>query len=130
MRRTRLLLAACTSALAMSLSAPLGASASPGASVEPSDRDAARALLEDILKIRTAKGYGQTPAQAELLAERLRAAGFTDDQIDIPTTMIDGEEVRRGGGSFDTLKTFKAYGTRTIRIELKSKEAPRTTANR
>ena len=66
----------------MSLSAPLGASASPGASVEPSDRDAARALLEDILKIRTAKGYGQTPAQAELLAERLRAAGFTDDQID------------------------------------------------
>ena len=51
MRRTRLLLAACTSALAMSLSAPLGASASPGASVEPSDRDAARALLEDILKI-------------------------------------------------------------------------------
>lgn len=93
MRRTRLLLAACTSALAMSLSAPLVASASPGASVEPSDRDAARALLEDILKIRTAKGYGQTPAQAELLAERLRAAGFTDDQIDIPTTMIGGEEV-------------------------------------
>lgn len=93
MRRTNLFLAACTSALMIGLSVPTAAMASPATEVEQDDRQSARVLLEDILKLRTAKGYGQTKAQAELLADRLRAAGFTDDQIDIPTMTIDGEEV-------------------------------------
>lgn len=93
MRRTNLFLAACTSALMVGMSVPNAAMASPAVEIEQDDRQSARDLLEDILKLRTAKGYGQTKAQAELLADRLRAAGFTDDQIDIPTMTIDGEEV-------------------------------------
>ena len=93
MPRTPLIRAACTSAVAIGLSLATPGNASPAADVDQADRQAARELLEDILKIRTAKGYGQTRAQAELLADRLRAAGFTEDQIDIPTMTIEGEEV-------------------------------------
>lgn len=93
MPRKDLLLTACTSVLALGLTLPMAATASPAANVDQADREAARDLLEDILEIRTAKGYGQTKAQAELLADKLLAAGFTEDQIDIPTMTIDGEEV-------------------------------------
>ena len=54
MRRTNLFLAACTSALTIGLSVPTAAMASPAAEIEQDDRQSARALLEDILKLRTA----------------------------------------------------------------------------
>ena len=93
MRHKNLLLAACASAISLGLALPPVADASPTTEIEQSDRTKARELLHEILRIRTAKGYGQTEKQSNLLADRLRAAGFGDDQIDIPTTTIDGETV-------------------------------------
>ncbi len=57
------------------------------------DRPLVREVLEEIMRIRTAKGYGQTQIMAEALAARLRQAGFADEDIDIPMIDIDGEPV-------------------------------------
>jgi len=57
------------------------------------DKALAREVLEEIISIRTAKGHGQTPAMAKALADRMLDAGFSSEDIDIPTTQIDGEKV-------------------------------------
>ncbi|MEE2877720.1 MAG: M20/M25/M40 family metallo-hydrolase [Pseudomonadota bacterium] len=97
MRRNFILSALCATSLLSSAALPLTACAAPESgteiAIEQSDRALARDILEEILKLRTAKGFGQTEAQANALADRLLAAGFTEDQIDIPTTTIDGETV-------------------------------------
>ena len=43
----------------------------------------ARTLLRELVAIRSAKGQGQVPRLAELLAERFRRAGFAEDDIRI-----------------------------------------------
>jgi len=91
--KIKLALIVCASTLALSLASPPEASASPEVTLESADLTLARSILEDILRIRTAKGFGQTENQAQLLADRLTAAGFTKDSIDIPTMQIDGETV-------------------------------------
>jgi acetylornithine deacetylase/succinyl-diaminopimelate desuccinylase-like protein len=59
------------------------------------DRQAARALLEKIAAIRTAKGQGQVPVLIDVLAARLKAAGFTD--ADIARTPVKvGDETTSG----------------------------------
>lgn len=56
------------------------------------DRADARALLEQIVAIPTAKGRAGVPLLVDVLAARLTAAGFTDqDIIRVPIT-IDGEQ--------------------------------------
>ncbi len=91
--KTKFALAACISTLALSCVAPLAANAAPENVLDSSDLTLARSVLDEILRIKTAKGFGQTGIQAELLADRLRAAGFSDENIDIPTMEIDGETV-------------------------------------
>lgn len=55
------------------------------------DRADARALLEEIVAIPTAKGRGNVPRLIDVLAARLKGAGFSDaDIIRVPVT-IDGE---------------------------------------
>ena len=74
-------------ALAMSLSTQALAAAPTDA-----DRAAARALLERLVTFRTAKGHGQVPAMVDVIAARLKEAGFTDaDMIRTPLEM-DGEK--------------------------------------
>lgn len=79
--------------------------AGPAPIASESDRAEARAILEEIIAIRTAKGQGETPRMAQALAVRLKAAGFDESDIDIPTLDIDGETAAglvvryRGDGS-------------------------------
>ena len=55
---------------------------------------AARTLLRELVAIRSAKGHGQVPKVAELLAERFRRAGFAEDDIRIlRTNRDDGEPI-------------------------------------
>ncbi|WP_293977081.1 M20/M25/M40 family metallo-hydrolase [Sphingomonas sp.] len=56
------------------------------------DQPPARALLDQLISYRTAKGQGQVPAMAEMLVARLRAAGFADeDLVRVPVT-VEGEK--------------------------------------
>jgi carboxypeptidase PM20D1 len=82
----RTLLFPLTLALSLSFS-----SLSTYAAITDADRALAREIIEDAIRFRTAKGYGQVPAMAQMLASRLKAAGFTDDDIDMPAVEIDGE---------------------------------------
>jgi carboxypeptidase PM20D1 len=68
--------------------------ASPGAaqSVTDADKAMAREIIEQMVKFRTAKGYGQVPAMAEALATRFRAAGFAAEDIQMIPAEIDGEK--------------------------------------
>lgn len=70
----------------------LGCAVSPAAAQTTSaDGDGARALLETLISYRTAKGQGQVPAMASVLAERLKAAGFSADDIVHVPVVIDKE---------------------------------------
>jgi len=71
---------------------PAGCAADAPSPSQP-DADLAVDILKEIVALRTAKGYGQTPAMAEALAARLKSAGFSDDDIDMPSMEIDGEQV-------------------------------------
>ena len=54
-----------------------------GAAAPASVRADARAILEQIISIRTSEGFGQVPVMAQYLADRFRAAGFPEDDIHI-----------------------------------------------
>ena len=56
----------------------------------------ARALLGELVAIRSAKGHGQVPAVAALLAERFRQAGFADEDIRVLESRTDDGEPRVG----------------------------------
>ena len=90
---TRLAAAACMSTIAWGMAAPVVHADTAEVEIESSDFTLARSILEDILKLRTVKGFAQTKPQAELLADRLLAGGFREEDIDIPALQIDGETV-------------------------------------
>lgn len=90
---TRLAAAACMSTIALGMPAPVARADKVGAGLDSADLTLSRSILEDILRLRTVKGYGQTQPQAELLADRLIAGGFSENDIDIPIMQIDGETV-------------------------------------
>ena len=90
---SRLASVACIAALSIGMTASLPASADETVTLDSGDITLARSVLEDILRIRTAKGNGLTETQARLLADKLKAAGFSEENIDIPTLDIDGETV-------------------------------------
>jgi acetylornithine deacetylase/succinyl-diaminopimelate desuccinylase-like protein len=77
------------------LAPPVAAPAAPPARAwhaTDADRADARALLERIVAIPTAKGRAGVPRLVDVLAARLAAAGFADqDIIRVPIT-IDGEQ--------------------------------------
>jgi carboxypeptidase PM20D1 len=56
------------------------------------DRAAARALLEELVSYRTAKGYGEVPAMIDAIEGKLKAAGFQSNDIIRLPKVIDGEE--------------------------------------
>lgn len=60
--------------------------------VTDADRAMARALLEEAIRVPTAKGGGQVPVLAEKFAAHLRQAGFRDEDIQIVPVEIDGEK--------------------------------------
>lgn len=98
MKTTLLAAALAGAAFAPALAAP----------VTDADRALADEILEEVVSYRTAKGYGEVPAMVDALAERLKAAGFSeDDIIRVPKT-IDGEEttglIVRYRGSDDSKK--------------------------
>lgn len=69
-----------------------GAAAAKPAAVTEADRQMARAILDELVAIPTAKGRGQVPVLAEALAKRFRAAGFADADIEMLPLEIDGEK--------------------------------------
>jgi acetylornithine deacetylase/succinyl-diaminopimelate desuccinylase-like protein len=85
------------SAIAMSAmlaAQPLSAASTPSKPwhATAADQQSARALLEEIVAIPTAKGRAGVPKLVDVLAARLTEAGFaSDDIIRVPVT-IDGEE--------------------------------------
>ncbi|MFN2329161.1 MAG: M20/M25/M40 family metallo-hydrolase [Chromatocurvus sp.] len=83
-------LAATSLALCIGLSTVLAAAESRAA-VAQEDKEEARELLESLIPLRTAKGYGQVPALIDRLEQRLSAAGFTDEDIVRVPLEIDGE---------------------------------------
>jgi acetylornithine deacetylase/succinyl-diaminopimelate desuccinylase-like protein len=86
--KTRPLVAAATLALGLSF----GLTAPAQAAVTQSEKASAQDLLEAMIPLRTAKGYGEVPALVDLLAERLRAAGFAEDEIVRVPLTIEGEQ--------------------------------------
>lgn len=56
-----------------------------------SNREEARQMFAEAIAYRTARGHGQVPAFASSLAERLKEAGFTDDDIELIPIDADGE---------------------------------------
>lgn len=65
--------------------------ATAGAQPSDADRAEARAILKEIVAIPTAKGRGQIPALIEVLAARLRQAGFAAEDIVRRPVVIEGE---------------------------------------
>jgi len=82
-------LAATSLALCIGLSATLAPDIR--AAVSQEGKEQARELLESMIPLRTAKGYGQIPALIDLLEQRLSAAGFSDEDIVRVPLTIDGE---------------------------------------
>lgn len=84
------------------------------APVSQADRDQARAMLEQIISIRTLAGEGQVPRMAEVLANRLKEAGFRDEDIRLVPVDKDGERtvglVVRYQGSDDSLRPVAILG--------------------
>lgn len=87
--KRRIAIAALLAATALQFPAFPESASAPGAA----DIEFARNTLEEILRIRTVKGFEQTESMANLLAAKFKAAGFDDSHIDIPTIEIDGETV-------------------------------------
>lgn len=73
-------------------SAPAFGAAKGSIPVTDADRAMARTILEEAIRIPTAKGRGQVPVLAEKFAARLREAGFRADEIEIVPVEIDGEK--------------------------------------
>lgn len=83
-------LAAASLALCVGLSATLS-TAESRAAVSKEDKQEARALLESLIPLRTAKGYGKVPALIDVLEKRLLEAGFAAENIVRLPKEIDGE---------------------------------------
>ncbi|GGE14792.1 peptidase M20 [Polymorphobacter glacialis] len=60
--------------------------------VTPAEKAEARAIIRQMIAIKTAKGEGQVPVLAEALAVRFRAAGFAAEDIVMLPAVIDGEK--------------------------------------
>lgn len=87
--RTAVLAAAAACAL---IAQPMAALAAPaGPAPTDADRQAARALLRQLIEIPTAKGRGQVPKLVDVLEARLTAAGFKSEDIVRVPLEIDGE---------------------------------------
>ena len=89
--------------------------AAPAASqVTDADRAAARATLAEIVSLRTAEGHGQVPTMARALADKLMAAGFEAEDIDILEMEKNGEAIAglvvRYQGSDPTQKPIAILG--------------------
>lgn len=95
------------------LLAALGATPA-AAKVTDADRQAARNTLEQIIAMRTAQGQGKVPAMARLLADKLMAAGFAPDDIQVVELDKDGETIAglvvRYQGSNTSLKPIAILG--------------------
>jgi len=71
----------------------------------PAHHQLARDILEESISYRTAEGHEQIPAMTAALVARLKAAGFTDDDIQIIPQQVQGETTNslivryRGDGS-------------------------------
>lgn len=80
-----------TRLLALALAGTCLGSIASAAPVTQADKELADDILRDVVSHRTAKGYGEVPGMVDALAERLKAAGFTDDDIHRVPLTIDGE---------------------------------------
>ncbi|MEX6632288.1 M20/M25/M40 family metallo-hydrolase [Hyphococcus lacteus] len=79
--------------VALAISTQACAESKQTTGVEQERKAEARELLEELITFRTVKGFGQVPAMVNVLEERLKTAGFSnEDIIKVPLT-IDGEEV-------------------------------------
>lgn len=105
-----------TTALAVAMPA---ASASDKAAViagpTDADRASARTLIEQLIRLPTAKGNGQVPALANLLSQRFREAGFAADDIQILPLQSDVDTtaalvVRYRGRSGSALRPIAMLG--------------------
>lgn len=77
-----LLLSACLTVSGVNAETP-----APGAA----DRQLAREVYDELLRIPTVKGQGRVPALADALIRRLRAAGFPAEDIQTLPVDVDGE---------------------------------------
>jgi carboxypeptidase PM20D1 len=60
--------------------------------ITDADRALGRDVVRELVSFRTAKGQGQVPAMIAKMSERLKAAGFADDDIQTVPVEIDGEK--------------------------------------
>jgi acetylornithine deacetylase/succinyl-diaminopimelate desuccinylase-like protein len=79
-------------ALAVLAGAPLAFAQASRTSVTESDRALARSLIEELIAFRTAKGQGQVPKMIAAISTRLKAAGFTDEDIQTVPVTVDEEQ--------------------------------------
>lgn len=63
-----------------------------GAQVSAADRALAREIVTELVGYRTSRGHGQVPAMIGTITARLKAAGFTDQDIQTVPLEIDGEK--------------------------------------
>ena len=76
----------------LSAAAAVLAFAMPAQSRELTDHEQmARDIYEQVISFRTARGHGQVPAMVDYLVGELKAAGFSDDDIQITDYDSDGE---------------------------------------
>ncbi|MGV8944360.1 M20/M25/M40 family metallo-hydrolase [Thermomonas sp.] len=80
-------------ALVAAMPAAWAAGASPTVVPRPTnaDRAQARALIEDLIRIPSAKGNNQVPVLAALLAQQFRAAGFAAEDIQVVPVESDAD---------------------------------------
>lgn len=60
--------------------------------ITDADRALAREIVTELVTFRTAKGQGQVPAMIAAMTKRLKAAGFTDEDIQTVPVEIAGEK--------------------------------------
>jgi carboxypeptidase PM20D1 len=60
--------------------------------ITDADRALGREVVRELVSFRTAKGQGQVPAMIAKMSERLKAAGFADEDIQTVPVEIDGEK--------------------------------------
>ncbi|WP_169542479.1 M20/M25/M40 family metallo-hydrolase [Sphingomonas baiyangensis] len=60
--------------------------------ITDADRALGREVVRELVSFRTAKGQGQVPAMIAAMTTRLKAAGFTDADIQTVPLEIDGEK--------------------------------------
>ncbi len=78
-------------AVAPALAATVAASAKRP-EIPQADRDLARGLVKEFVSFRASKGRGQVPAMIGAITSRLKAAGFSDDDIVSVPLEIEGDK--------------------------------------